>query len=285
MNHMNTTFHFTIACDKKDAFRAEAVLRECHREVSLLERELSEYLPQSQVFVLNHSNPSTKVPFCETASRLFLKAIELEELTQKAFSPFVKSAAPGDEVFSYERLQDRTISVQKNWPGSRLSFAAIGKGFALDGVRELIERAGFEDYLLTAGGSSLVLSGFASPNVNWQWGWSWKKSDTGEALGCQFEHFRGKKTALGVSGRHEKGNHLIDPRTRRPVIEGLSSLVSHSSAATADALSTALFVLGWDCGKRAFATLLDKPALAFIDEKEIPSWNGTFQENWGEVPC
>lgn len=63
----------------------------------------------------------------------------------------------------------------------------------------------------------------------------------------------------------------------------LSVLVGHPQAADADALSTALFVGGWD---QAIENLKSQPqeiALAQIDARGAPRWNGIFQKYWGAL--
>lgn len=49
--------------------------------------------------------------------------------------------------------------------------------------------------------------------------------------------------ALSGSGTEVKGRHLLDPRTGRPAEDHVAAWVSHPSAATADALSTAFMAM------------------------------------------
>ena len=62
-NHMATTFDFRISCGDSDAGRADRMLGEGHRLVEKLERELSEFLPHSPVFQLNHAPVAERVKF------------------------------------------------------------------------------------------------------------------------------------------------------------------------------------------------------------------------------
>ena len=145
----------------------------------------------------------------------------------------------------------------------------------------ILEKHGFHDYLLNAGGSSHVLSGFSSPGEPWRWAWSWEKEADGTPRGVHFEHPTGVPMALGVSGTHEQGAHLKDPQSGAAVVDLKSSLIGHPRATEADALSTALFVAGWDKTLPLLAKLSDKPAMAVINEEGVPRWNGFFQSLWG----
>jgi thiamine biosynthesis lipoprotein len=59
-------------------------------------------------------------------------------------------------------------------------------------------------------------------------------------LGCVVE----LTGALATSGRYERGNHLIDPRSGRPTASVASASVSGPDLGLADALATALAVAG-----------------------------------------
>ena len=119
------------------------------------------------------------------------------------------------------------------------------------------------------------MSGQYTPETPWQWGWSWKKDSEGRDLGIPITHFTGKRVALGVSGTHEKGNHLVGART-----ELKSVLIATNSATDADALSTAFFVSGWEEASHYLQTLPLQPAVAWIDEQDTPHWNGMFNKLW-----
>jgi hypothetical protein len=94
-------------------------------------------------------------------------------------------------------------------------------------------------------------------------------------------HRTGRPVALGISGTHEKGDHILG----REVSAGpapASSLAAFASAADADAWSTALFLADFEEG---LAWLQDwpgpAPAIARIEADETPRWNGVFQQLWG----
>lgn len=273
---MATTFELIIRCEKKDLGRAEQTLEQAHALIETLEKELSEFQGSSPIYRLNHSTPGKIIPLAPSTASLMQKSFTIASLTENAFNPLAKSPKTGTVHFSVE-----TQTAIRSDADTHLSFGAIGKGFALDQVSALLDKQGFKNYLLSAGGSSIILSGFAGERTPWDWAWSWKRDVDGAALGIPFSHAQGTKIALGISGTHEQGAHLIDTAGNRTTLIK-SALVAHSHAAEADALSTALFISGWTKGN-AFLKESDVRAAAIIDEAEIPHWSQGFQVQWGSI--
>jgi thiamine biosynthesis lipoprotein len=281
-NHMATTFDLRISCEKSRIKAADSVLLEVHHRIEVLEGELSEFLSTSPVRQLNLAEPFKEIPVPSSVIDLLEQSLKIQERTGGAFSCTVKSGPLSQQV---PRPMDWSRERGVAWrttPDAWLSFAAIGKGYALDRIRQLIDRNGFTDYLLNAGGSSLVFSGFSAPGVPWSWAWSWKRDEQGQDLGIEFSHVTGEKISIGVSGLHEKGLHLIDPRTGAKAQDCQTALVAHPSAGTADALSTALFVSQgeWKNPEKLLDTAVPF-ATASIDASGTPRWNGWFQRFWG----
>ena len=196
-------------------------------------------------------------------------------MSDGSFDPLSKSSDPSPGLGWDQATQE----VWKLTPGTWLGFGAIGKGCALDHVRGMIELAGFENYLLSAGGIQHRFVGARGAQHPLEVGMELEKgSPRAEVSGLLSADDSGKKIALGVSGTHEKGQHLIGARANLK-----SALIGLPSAADADALSTALFVSGWDESKTFFGGLPIAPAAGWIDETETPHWNGVFQNLWDSV--
>ncbi|MGZ3672321.1 MAG: FAD:protein FMN transferase, partial [Bdellovibrionota bacterium] len=204
-NHMATTFELHVSCDEARARAAEAVLRHAHREIARLENELSEFREGSPVFGLNRARAFEPVRITNSVRDLLQLAESLRGKSQGAFNPLCKSA-PGKGAVLIAADGKHFFKTED---GVRLGFGAIGKGYALDQVKLLLVREGFSDYLLSAGGSSILLSGFAAPETPWTWAWSWKKDADGAYRGKRFAHASGRPVALGVSGTLEQGEHIL----------------------------------------------------------------------------
>lgn len=264
-NHMATTFQFTIRCKDVDQRRAEAVLKESHRRVAQLEEILSEFKVNSPVFLVNQAIPGTKIAAPDELLEVLERGRWIEHQTGGSFSLTAK--ARGD--FEWD-LNNRTL-----WRNEEchLSLGAIGKGYAIDQVRLIVEQAGFEHYVLNAGGSSLYLKGFASEGKPWVWGWTWQKNCRD---GLVFEHRLGTPLGIGISGTEVQGEHILGSNGKVK-----SSLVACPNAMDADALSTAYFVRGAE--PLPSIDRLNMPATAAIHPTGVAEWNGLFRHFWGDI--
>ena len=137
---------------------------------------------------------------------------------------------------------NRTVRFRRE--GVALNLGAIGKGFALDRMGHFLRTNGVDHALISAGSSSiLALGGTPDP-----WEIDLRSVTTGERLA----KLRVLNAAVGTSGTGEqffeadgvRYGHVIDPRTGEPASGVLSASVIASSAALADALSTAFLIGG-----------------------------------------
>jgi thiamine biosynthesis lipoprotein len=183
-------------------------------------------------------------------------------------------------------------------PGMELNLGAIGKGYSLDRVADAASAGGIRDFLLHGGNSSVLARGrrisefgfqisdfenekcaagskseIPNPKSEIARGWTVAlrhplKPDV------RLAEFMLCNQALGTSGSgtqffHHQGKrygHIIDPRSGWPAEQVLSATVIAPTAEQADALSTALYVLGIEgaqrfCERHAdIAALLVTPA-------------------------
>jgi FAD:protein FMN transferase len=157
--------------------------------------------------------------------------------------------------------------------GFELNLGGIGKGYALDRIAGDLAARGFTDFLLHGGHSSMIARGdhhtyvgrIANPSgdepvSHSQDGRISNPSYGGWPVGIRdplfpdqdFATLLLKDRALSSSGsgvqsfRHEgkRYGHIFDPRTGMPCEGMLSVTVLAPTAAEADALSTAFFVMG-----------------------------------------
>src|SRR5262245_49072878 len=104
-NHMNTTFELQVSCEEGRARLAERVLLEAHAKIAALEKELSEFHPESPVYKLNQAKAFERVP----ANHSVRELLELSESLRRAsggdFHPLCKSREAGGAVlFADDRV-------------------------------------------------------------------------------------------------------------------------------------------------------------------------------------
>jgi thiamine biosynthesis lipoprotein len=135
--------------------------------------------------------------------------------------------------------------------GLEINLGSIGKGYAVDRAAALLAARGVENFLFHGGRSSVLAQGSRIPLAADANPWT-----VGVGHPLRPERRLGVLTlrnrAMGTSGTatqsfHHGGKrygHILDPRTGWPAQGVLSVSVVADDAATADALSTALYVLG-----------------------------------------
>jgi len=141
----------------------------------------------------------------------------------------------------------RTVRFAK--PGVEINFNSIGKGYALDRAAELLTVGQHGDYLWHGGGSSVLARGKNHASRDDCWTLGLRNPLQPERRLLEF-HLRDR--ALGTAGgstqffEHEgqKFSHILDPRTGWPVTGVFTATVTAPTAALADGLATAFFVMG-----------------------------------------
>lgn len=142
---------------------------------------------------------------------------------------------------------NRTIRFLRT--GLELNFGSIGKGFALDRAAELLERDwGIRSGLLQGGGSSIRAIG-SPPEDSRGWSIGLKHPhQVSRSLGTVHLTNNGLGTSAATfqffEYKGKKYGHVLDPRTGYPAEGTASASVLAATAAEADALSTAAFVMG-----------------------------------------
>lgn len=153
-----------------------------------------------------------------------------------------------------------------------LDFSAIAKGFGVDQVSRYLQRIGVEHHLVEVGGE-LRGSGIKPDAMPW-----WVelerplRLDGAAATDVTQNVIALHGLSIATSGDYRKYfdtqdarySHTVDPRTGEPIANGVAAVtVVHRDCITADALSTALNVLGHEQGLH-FANQHHIPALFVV---------------------
>jgi thiamine biosynthesis lipoprotein len=167
------------------------------------------------------------------------------------------------------RLDPERCAVAFDRPGIRINLGSIGKGYAIDRAVGLL-RSGSHGWpasgLVHGGRSSLYALGSPPGQFGGRWEVALPNPHQRETpLGI----FRLRNRALGTSGTAFQQfvlegrlyGHILDPRTGQPAVGPVSVTVLAPSAAEADALSTAFYLLGPD---RAAEYLASHPEIGAV---------------------
>jgi thiamine biosynthesis lipoprotein len=157
--------------------------------------------------------------------------------------------------FRHVMLDETRHAVKFRVAGLELNLGAVGKGYALDRAAELLRtKWGVRSALLHGGGSSVRAIGHP-PGDPCGWPVRLKHpTDADRSLGTVRLRDGGLGTSAATFQFFEYNGrnlgHVLDPRTGWPVAGTASASVLAPTAAEADAMSTAAFVLGADGADR-----------------------------------
>lgn len=142
-----------------------------------------------------------------------------------------------------EQLTGGAFSIDQD--RGNLDLSGIAKGYAVDRIAEyLAEDLGIDSFLVDIGGE-IKAKGVNSKSEAW---------NVGIFIPPGYEAIKPPRaqledSSIATSGRYFKGSHITDPETGKAVSHSLISVsVINPSNTTADALATALYVMGPEKG-------------------------------------
>ncbi len=238
--------------------------------ISAMDAELDPELPTSVTYEINHADGQSVVVPAQVAKMLSVaKTVydRAEGSLDLSIYPVVKlwgfvdsryyiptneelSAAIVKKAFDKMVLTSypATGSYSVSFPaGTEISFGAIGKGCAAENAVDAMRQAGVSSGIISLGGNVQTL-GLKPDGSNWTVAVQ-DPNDTSTWVGTVSVG----ETAVVTSGSYQRffendGNiyhHIINPVTAAPVTNNLlSATIICEDGTLADALSTAMFVLG-----------------------------------------
>ncbi len=258
--------------DKSEEYGAELIekIKEIDEEI------ISWRNPDSELYVLNHSyRPQEKynvsdslypalneaVQICydsggalDVTIRPLAQVWNIEEADSETFTvPDDKAIKEALEHVGYESvsLSENTVTIEES--GRMLDLGAVGKGYALDVVKEYLDEWKADGAVISVGGSILVY-GEKNDGSDWKIGIRNPKGNQDDMIGY-LSFPPGTNTCVSTSGDYEKFfivdgvryHHILSRETGYPADTGLSSVtVVCTNGLYSDALSTACFVLGYE---------------------------------------
>ena len=201
-----TTYSIKIAENKSYSFLDTQIKAELNR----IDYVFSTYKNTSEISLINE-DPSRV--WSDEFRNLFNLSNEISNLSEGAFSP---NDANG------------------------FDFSAIGKGYAIDKIAELIEKNGVNNYFIEIGGE--IRAKGLKFSDEWIFGIE-QPSDSKKSPYIAF-NVPSKGISIATSGEYREPDHIWGKGPR----DLISVTVASSDAASADAWATALYVLGKEKG-------------------------------------
>ncbi len=281
---MGTAYSIRIA----HAALNESELNDLHKEIrqwlANINWEFSAYLPDSKLSRFNRAGAGEPVDISPDFQRVVRRALEIAAATGGAFDPTVgalvnlwgfgpdgrrrEPPSPDSLAAAREKTGWRHLALTadgflvKDIPALQLDLGAIAKGFGVDKIAELLRDRGVANFLVEIGGETRA-KGYNVHGQPWRVGVLRPDYAPAAPVLQGVARLAGGR-AIATSGdyrnffRGENGaveTHIIDPRTAAPARHATASVsVLANDCLTADALATALFVLGPDEGLPLLAT-------------------------------
>jgi len=248
-----------------------------------VDEQMSEWKEDSPLTKVNMQAGKSSVPCpIELCSAVEL-ALSIAEQTDGAFDPtwaalwnvwdFKATSLPEATLISsrLHLVNWKHVVVEQNTiylttVGMAIGLGGIAKGIALNQARDTLLHEGITDFMIVAGGQVLAQGATRRIGI--------RKPDgiPSEFIGV----VEITNACISTSGDYEKYfevdgiryHHIIDPRTGFPASGVRSVTVLAKDAAVADALSTALFVLGVETGME-FVENTERVEALFIDRTSL----------------
>ncbi len=258
-----------------EAGRIEAALERCFETVIA---QMSQWREDSQISRFNAGPPGSRHRIGPQFRQVLDCALSIQSASDGAFDPLLGSqsnawgfgpGAVGNAPPTGQRAPRLEASaIQAEVPdvivqpgNAMLDLSGIAKGFAVDMGVAALTRLGVEHMLLDIGGESKAI-GLRADALPW---WIDLAVPPGSSASATRIGLTG--WAIATSGHWERRraaegrswSHTLDPVSGAPTNDALSASVLHPGCMQADALATALIVLGMDEG------------IAFADRHRLPA--------------
>jgi thiamine biosynthesis lipoprotein len=229
-----------VTVDVRDEAENPAALDEVYADLVFVDQTFSPFLPDSAISRINRGEVSP-----DDVDPVVLEVLDLCRL--------------------YEKATDGYFSA---WIGGRLDPSGLVKGWAIGRAASILDRHGYRNYFVDAAGD-IVARGHSGQGTPWRVG-----------IRHPVERERvarvilASELAIATSGTYEKGSHIYDPHTGRPVEDLLSLTVVGPNVLDADVYATAAFAMG--ARGLEFVDRLDGYQAYAIDTRLRATWTAGF---------
>jgi len=276
-----------------------AVYKDIFNRLHEIENRMSAHLPDTDIARINAAAGIAPVQVHGDVFEVIRRAVYFAEISGGAFDPTVgplvsiwgiggdnprvPTQAEIDAVLPLVNwrnieLDSENLSVFLKRSGMALDLGAIAKGYAADEAAAIIRKAGIKQAIIDLGGNILVY-GEKKDKSLWKVGLQDPLENRGSYLGI----VTSVECAVVTSGVYERFfeyegrryHHIFSPLNGYPADGGLLSVtIIAKNSIDADALSTSVFVLGYEVGRALVESLEGTEALFVFNDKSVRKTKG-----------
>ena len=267
---MGNRFEITVVGD--DPLWADKRIDDAVVEIKRIEKLFTTFDESSQTNLINRNAGITPVKVDKEVYDLIERSKKISTLTQGAFDitygsidkrlwnfdktmtslPDAQTAKTLVRLINYRNviLDEKNCSVFLKEKGMRIGFGGIGKGYAAEKAKSLLQQKGVKSGIINAAGD-LTAWGHQPNGKPWTIGIA-DPNTTKQA----FSFLEITNTSIATSGNYEKFilidgkkySHTIDPKTGLPVRGIKSVTIICPNAEIADAMATPVMIMGIKTG-------------------------------------
>ncbi|MES2266958.1 MAG: FAD:protein FMN transferase [Bacteroidota bacterium] len=284
---------FEISVVGTDANRAQQCIDMAIAEIRRIEKLLTTFSDDSQTNQINKNAGIAPVKVDQEVFDLIARALKISELTQGAFDitygsidkslwnfdlnmkalPDAATAQASVRLINYKNVvldsQNNTVFLKE--AGMRIGFGGIGKGYAADKAKALLQANGVKSGIVNAAGD-LVTWGIQPGGKPW----TIAIADP-DQVATPFSTLNISNMAIATSGNYakyvtingKKYSHTIDPKTGLPVSGIKSVSIISPSAEFADAIATPVTVMGAYVGLDLINQLQNVACIIITDDNKL----------------
>lgn len=267
---MGNRFEITVVSDnEKDALTR---IDEAVGEISRIEKLLTTFKEDSQTNLINRNAGMAPVKVDREVFDIIKRSKRISEVTQGAFDitygsvdkklwnfdkgmtslPDAETAKNAVHLINYRNviLDEKKCTVFLKEKGMRIGFGGIGKGYAAERAKYILQQKGITSGIVNAAGD-LTAWGNQPDGKEWTIGIADPNSTH-----HPFSYLSITDMAIATSGNYEKFitingkkySHTIDPKTGLPVTGIKSVTIISPNAEVADAMATPVMIMGIKVG-------------------------------------
>ncbi|WP_425236218.1 FAD:protein FMN transferase [Ulvibacterium sp.] len=300
MGLMGSRFDITVVAATEELGYIN--IEEAAAEITRIEKMISSWNPESETSLINKNAGIKPVKVSLELFKLIERAKQISEITDGAFDisyasmdliwkfdgsmkylPTEAEIKKSIAKVGYKKIilnsDEQTVFLRQR--GMKISFGAIGKGYAADKAKELLVSKQVIAGIINAAGD-LTTWGTKASGEKWLIGIANPLSKD-----KIFSWLPIVESSVATSGNYEKYvlfkgkkyTHIIDPRTGWPSSGVNSVSIFSKSAELCDALATAVFIMGKDAGLALINQLGGTEVILVDDNNKIYKSNGIMFEN------
>ena len=288
---MGNGFQISVVSDNEEWAndRIDAGIEEIRR----IEQLLTTYSDLSETALINQNAGILPVKVSQETFNIIERSIRISKITQGAFDisygsvdkrlwnfdtnmkslPDKETAKKMVRLINYRNIEldAENTSVFLKEKGMRIGFGGIGKGYAAEKAKQVMQSMGVESGIVNASGD-LTAWGYQPNGEQWTIGIANPNSKA-----AIFSYMNITNMAVATSGNYEKFilvggkkySHTIDPRTGLPVGGIKSVTIISTNAEIADAMATPVMIMGIHAGLDMINQIKDIEAIIIDDRDKI----------------